>query len=102
MIVSGQVICHRRLLESLSCVILRYVAIPEILAEAVPCLAALHCGLRPLSSIFAWDHPARFYGLDIVNQNWKPKERTMDQALDIISVGKLLHVKVTGKLTKEA
>ena len=26
----------------------------------------------------------------------------MDQALDIISVGKLLHVKVTGKLTKEA
>ena len=26
----------------------------------------------------------------------------MDQALDIISVGKQLHVKVTGKLTKEA
>ena len=26
----------------------------------------------------------------------------MDQALDIMSVGKLLHVKVTGKLTKEA
>ena len=26
----------------------------------------------------------------------------MDQALDIISVGKLLHVTVTGKLTKEA
>ena len=26
----------------------------------------------------------------------------MDQALDITSVGKLLHVKVTGKLTKEA
>ena len=26
----------------------------------------------------------------------------MDQALDIVSVGKLLHVKVTGKLTKEA
>ena len=26
----------------------------------------------------------------------------MDQALDIIPVGKLLHVKVTGKLTKEA
>ena len=26
----------------------------------------------------------------------------MDQTLDIISVGKLLHVKVTGKLTKEA
>ncbi len=25
----------------------------------------------------------------------------MDQALDMISVGKLLHVKVTGKLTKE-
>ena len=26
----------------------------------------------------------------------------MDQSLDIISAGKLLHVKVTGKLTKEA
>ena len=26
----------------------------------------------------------------------------MDQAIDIISVGKLLHVKVSGKLTKEA
>ena len=26
----------------------------------------------------------------------------MDQALDMISVGKLLHVKVTGKLTREA
>jgi hypothetical protein len=26
----------------------------------------------------------------------------MDQSLDIISTGKLLHVKVTGKLTKEA
>ncbi len=26
----------------------------------------------------------------------------MNQALDLISVGKLLHVKVTGKLTKES
>ena len=26
----------------------------------------------------------------------------MDQAIDIISIGKSLHVKVTGKLTKEA
>ncbi len=26
----------------------------------------------------------------------------MDQSLDIISIGKLLHVKATGKLTKEA
>lgn len=98
LILCGQPYATAAILGSLSYATLRVLAVPEIPAEVISCLAAF--SLRACAIIFDIRIKPLGQFIRLGSQSTR-KENSMDQQLEILSTGKLLHVKVTGKLTKE-